>query len=1522
MILRRAIYAVLSSVLLLCLFIISIAQIHSFRQWALSFAENAINAELTGKISISDIEFNWINGIHLHNVTLFAANDTLASISRISIEYDAAALLDNSINISELTIYDASVKLLRDGGGVWNYNLFVKPNTDASARKPFDWPIHIRTLALSNSALTIFDSTSAAAADSIMDFSHAFFQNLNIRLSAGANLAESSFHARIRNAEFKENRTSFYVNSLRFIALANKSEIKLRDFYLRTANSNVSGSINIEGNIFERPSDSSIATMPLSVTLDADSIATKDIRYFLPYMGVTGTYKLKLEALGTLQEMTVRTLHISSPLSFANIQARVLNLHKSNNLRILTTIRESLINYDEFQKATPALYLPKLNFLGNVQLKNVKADIVPSDSLAFDLLASTKSGDVSGHLTLYPARDTLAYWLNVTTANLNIGKIAQNPDLNGSINGRVTMNGQGTMLKDLHSSANVQLNRSRIGNRTIKSFLFNGSADRGGIISIDTMRIDIADTLNEDFAGKNDGIATVHGTLNLRSPRRPIYDIAAACEMFPIHTAAGFSYPLTLDGDFRLAGEGFHPDSLNTAFEGNFRAVHMKDRSLLNLPIYATVKPLGKNSRHILFTSRPIDLDIQGRFTFSSLIHTLEHQTSAIVKFADKKISSISGRSQNKEIKTISQSNFNDTLQLRFQADIRDFSPITLYFKAGTILSSGWLRGGIDVDGTNASLSLDTITISTLNVNNPEIHLISDTIRGALQLHCAQHDDAQISVEYINGNLQWDSSFALNSMKFTKPIIGLHYENHNLSYSISGSYEDLLRVSAQGTATDLDSLLDFNISQLETDYRGMKWSSSGNVQGSISPLGFKIDEMRMNRQQAETIDVSGIFSSVSMKNAKIDIVHFPLEDIQTIPDIPLDIKDILHSLQGNLDSMTFTAEGNLTNPKLTLKGNFTDVSYNNILIGNQSINFNHADSNISGNIVVVNPKFLTESKTLTAEVKQLPLNLAFATVKQRLSATKPIIVSALAKRLSVAVFAPFIPGVKKVQGLADADIYINGTPGNINYGGRAVIYGASMVTLSTNLQYFADGVFSLKNNTIKIDEFRLRNQPGDLRGGVANVNGRIIIDGFSIDSLDLYITSPGIMLMSDASVATMPIMYGKFIAATPDTSIHFFGKLNKPFLRGGLSIKAAEIVMPPDKKIQANVSRFRYIIDTTRNKIKIAEKNVNSAKNYAQADANNSYTAATVKTSASTEPDAHKERITPSIVDKTDFDLTIKSPHRISLRMLLAEFEEIRAEILPLDQRKTLRYLYNPQDGQRQIYGDLTLSPNSEYQFLKVFGTSGNLSFIDGEISNPTLNLIATYNGRTSGSDAKQFKVTLKITGTKKIPRVVMSYELDGIEAVGDSSKIRGDALTLLMAGRTQDQLFAKSSGGFNAANELSTSLSAAVSQLFSGLLEGTGFIQSASINFDGGVQDMSQARLNLSGQLFGDVAWRVGGTLNDISNNTEFSVDVPLNSIADLNILRNIMLQLTRSANPNAAASLIRRQKEWEIKLGFRYLF
>jgi hypothetical protein len=226
-----------------------------------------------------------------------------------------------------------------------------------------------------------------------------------------------------------------------------------------------------------------------------------------------------------------------------------------------------------------------------------------------------------------------------------------------------------------------------------------------------------------------------------------------------------------------------------------------------------------------------------------------------------------------------------------------------------------------------------------------------------------------------------------------------------------------------------------------------------------------------------------------------------------------------------------------------------------------------------------------------------------------------------------------------------------------------------------------------------------------------------------------------------------------------------------------------------------------------------------------------------------------------------------------------------------------------------------------------VFDASGSLLFNTCELTNPTLDLLAVYKGQTRYDDVlENFRVIMKITGTKNLPQVSISWESNGIEAIGDSAQIRNDALMKLIVGRTQAELFGRGSAGGGIGtrglgDQLSNSLSAAASQLFSGLLEGTGLLTNATISLQEGLSDLSQARLNLSGQLFSDVAWRAAGTIGDLSGNYEFSVDVPVTILGDYDALRNLLLQLTRASAPANAIST-RQQKEWEMKISWRYAF
>ena len=193
------------------------------------------------------------------------------------------------------------------------------------------------------------------------------------------------------------------------------------------------------------------------------------------------------------------------------------------------------------------------------------------------------------------------------------------------------------------------------------------------------------------------------------------------------------------------------------------------------------------------------------------------------------------------------------------------------------------------------------------------------------------------------------------------------------------------------------------------------------------------------------------------------------------------------------------------------------------------------------------------------------------------------------------------------------------------------------------------------------------------------------------------------------------------------------------------------------------------------------------------------------------------------------------------------------------------------------------------------------------------MNLKAVYNGKSYiNNTQRDFTVYLYLTGTKDYPNLSFDYILDNEEATGDSTKISEDALFLLLVGRTKSEL---SQGNGILSESVSSGASVLFSKYFTEILSNTPLnIQSADLDLSGGSFD--QARIKLSGRLFGNVYWRVGGTVADLTNNNEVSIDLPLPVVLHPELLNNIIIQLTKSTNTTTVYN--RSQKDWELKLKF----
>ena len=541
-------------------------------------------------------------------------------------------------------------------------------------------------------------------------------------------------------------------------------------------------------------------------------------------------------------------------------------------------------------------------------------------------------------------------------------------------------------------------------------------------------------------------------------------------------------------------------------------------------------------------------------------------------------------------------------------------------------------------------------------------------------------------------------------------------------------------------------------------------------------------------------------------------------------------------------------------------------------------------------------------------IKSLPVNLAFSGVKERISTEKPIDIQLKALDLPLTLAAPFIPALQNLKGNLDAKINLGGElPSKFTYEGFAKIKNASFLLQPTNMNYFADGTVELQPNKISINNFNIYNIAEDLSDGKAIVNAVLDFEHLDLKHFDFKVSTKKFKVLSAASMRSMPTLYGDFIIATGANPLSFSGNFDLPVLGGDVNVLRADLTLPMSNGSSSGNYSSKVKYQIVGKKTYMTVLSIDSLPSDTNKINENGTTTATEISKSET-----------GFNTRLAYDLYVKFPGRFILTIDLNVIAQVYAEIGTQDRSQPLHIVKAAMSDELKILGgnSLVLREGSTLKYLKLFKTTGAINFPTGKVDNPGLDLTAIYSGSSFYNEkSRDFKVLLYVSGTKDRPNIKFDYTINDEKSLGDSSLITQNALFLLATGKTKSELEAGGKGSSFDWGEIGTSsTSALISKMATDLLQGTGIIQSADIDLSGGSVD--KASLKLTGQLFGNMVWRVGGTVADIASNNEISIDVPLGIVVHPELLNNIIIQLTKSTSLNQSFS--RSQKEWEVKLKF----
>lgn len=1485
------------------LLLILFTQVSPFRGWladkALSYVNDALNAE----ISVSDLYLNPFTGVEVWDATMIVDGDTLAYIEKITVDADFFDLLSGKITVSGMELEKPKVKLQRKfGSDKWNFELIAKPTPEEPPSPLPELIFDIKNLVLNNATVKVRDFNNKDSVSEKVNFVNLEISNMNILLNAYANLKELDFGVEIDRISFKEKNSGFELRDLALNLKAGKKGINLKGLAIKTPHSNIKMQLDAENvNVFENFNTLSLLPGKYRFSLDADKLSPKDIRHFVDYAkDFDRDIALDISLAGTIGEMLLEKFNLAFGGTAISMKASGTNLAIDKFRTINIDFDQSNIELEDLKHLLPKDIYSSIPSLEFASIESLSATYSGND-IAADFEIRTGTGTAIGNVELNIADEI--YKGRVTATNLNISGLAGSASLESDINANVDFSGNSFDFYKMETKVTLNSQNSRFTEYGYGNLTFAGRVSKGVIYS-DTLILLFGTKAADkdiDLVAPETGSLRFNGFINLRNRTTPDYAGTIKLKSLNLKEILGIpDAPNNIDGEITVTGSGLTLDDLNGKIAADISYLEFRDKAFMPFRIDAGFESIG-TKRKFDINSSFMNLSVEGNYSYENLISLIETQGSYLAGYIKKNINNVdfSRQSDSSLPESVVRLGRFKPFELKIKGQINDLSPMTAFIDSTKIVLNANLDISVNVNETASSVKVDSLVINNFFFETPGIKLAVRPTQISAGLMMDIRDSA-LHLTNLGLKLASSQSVLFNEMEFYNPIIILDIADDITNFNISGSYGNDIFASAAGSVTLKNKRIDLAIEKLNASYQKiLNYHNTQPILADVTSSGFNIRQFEIMRDTSETISISGKFNDYTANDVKLRLTNLSTEGYNKI--LPVGIASILKRFKGKIENLEVIVSDSLINPDIKLQLQSSNLLIDNMPVGSLQAFLHHSGAVIKGSIGLVRRSDKDFRKLLSVDVNSLPINLALKNIKERIHDKAPLNVSVYTDNLPLHMFTPFLSGIAdNLKGNLDfsADLYgsLNKT---ISYLGKVKMNNAFFHLIPNNMNYYSDADIELKDNLLSVKNIEIRNNPIDMPKGRVNISGDIALKEFSPLSMNFYMRSRGFKVLSQASAASIPTFYGDVVISTSPGDIYFTSDLTNSSLTGDLNIDNARLYMPNKRSTKSTISKIKYEVVGNKINVKLEDstKSAPIEENLVVQKTNGNGESATQS----------------SFYDGMNMDLDIKILKPIYMDMDLFSLlftQKLTAEIGAVDQSAGMKLFKERFSDGARLYGELELKKGSKLSFIKVFNTDGTITFPTGNMGDPYLNLTAEYSGVTDMNNTQRYyKVTLRITGSKDMPKIDFNYSIDNEQATGDSTKIREDALFLLIAGRTKSELFSAGGAQANIVNELgNTGLSTAVSTALSQILAGT-IIRSADIELS---ESWEETKLKLTGQLIGNVGWKIGGNVADLMGNNEITIELPLDFI-----MNNAMLQFTWTTNEETIISKEQKKGELRFKIG-----
>ena len=583
--------------------------------------------------------------------------------------------------------------------------------------------------------------------------------------------------------------------------------------------------------------------------------------------------------------------------------------------------------------------------------------------------------------------------------------------------------------------------------------------------------------------------------------------------------------------------------------------------------------------------------------------------------------------------------------------------------------------------------------------------------------------------------------------------VSFSYAHEQAAYGARARFNGDYRMSSTGRAKVDDNSVSIVPSTLDLAYRDFRWRADSGAVFRVNHVGAGLSGL-VFRRDSQSVAVSVSLGQARALDASVQGKNLDLEGLKHLlggEEAPGEPKTFTGTAR-----LTVKASGTLDNPAITASVEADSVTFRALPFGRLVSDLRYRDRSVEGHVRVVGPGKPADSSPIMTIDGTLPLDLGLEKSGEDTSA-KEMNLRVLSHGVQLNILEPLLHTFKDLSGLMTSDLTLTGTLKDPVYSGTLGISQCSFLFLPNNIRYTLEGSFKPEGERINVVDCVIRNVPEDVRlgrEGVMHLGGDLSLR--NLRPGDFNLTAAGRLLVVKESTEQSSLgVYGDLFIEIGPGPLHFTGEIENSLLRGSVSIGNSSLIFPPAQSGVVEESpqsvRLLFVNDTLR----VEKKPERSAVA--------KYFAGTFDSSATAGAREKKEK---SFMDGLHYDLDITaSGGNTEIRMI---FNPVTNEelVAVLDGKFTITG-----DGKRWT-GDLTIN-RAYYNFIKRFDATGSISYT-GDFLNPALNIVATYQGTRTVTDttttstpqsrSEKILVTLKITGTRKEPKVEFGMTINDLD--------------------------------------------------------------------------------------------------------------------------------------------------------------